>query len=249
MVRDRAGRGVDRGLAYGDGLFETVLFVHGHAPLWSRHMARLPHGCARLALPPPDPAVLAAEAASVCAGLTRAVVRIIVTRGSGPRGYAPPADTQPTRIVAAFPAPAPAADGYAHGIRVRCCETRLAEQPRWPASSTSTASNRCWRAPNGTMPAIDEGLLRDAGERLVCGDRRQPVRAARRPLVTPRPAPLRRRRRGARRNAARSGPTATLRDLSLDELIDADEIFLTSSCARYPAGARAGCAALAASAR
>ncbi|HJU26191.1 MAG TPA: aminodeoxychorismate lyase, partial [Rhodanobacteraceae bacterium] len=44
----------DRGLLYGDGLFETILFLKGAAPLWPRHMERLRHGCERLALPAPD---------------------------------------------------------------------------------------------------------------------------------------------------------------------------------------------------
>ncbi|KFF48741.1 hypothetical protein GY26_12820, partial [Gammaproteobacteria bacterium MFB021] len=57
----------DRGFAYGDGLFETVLVRDGQALLWEAHLARLAEGCARLGLPPPprwrlDPLPL------VCAG-------------------------------------------------------------------------------------------------------------------------------------------------------------------------------------
>jgi len=46
----------DRGLLYGDGLFETIRFTGKSAPLWSRHMQRLALGCERLRLPAPDPA-------------------------------------------------------------------------------------------------------------------------------------------------------------------------------------------------
>ena len=35
---------LDRGLAYGDGLFETIRFVQGRSPLWPRHMQRLRDG-------------------------------------------------------------------------------------------------------------------------------------------------------------------------------------------------------------
>ena len=47
----------DRGLAYGDGLFETVrVTASGAAPLWPRHQARLLAGAARLRIPvAPDP--------------------------------------------------------------------------------------------------------------------------------------------------------------------------------------------------
>ena len=72
-VADASVAALDRGLLYGDGLFETVLFVDGHAPLWARHMTRLTDGCARLALPMPDPALLAAEAARVIEARGRSV--------------------------------------------------------------------------------------------------------------------------------------------------------------------------------
>ena len=80
----------DRGLLYGDGLFETILLSGGAAPLWSRHMQRLLRGCERLGLPAPDPELLAREAERVVAGMQRAVIRITLTRGSGARGYALP---------------------------------------------------------------------------------------------------------------------------------------------------------------
>ena len=54
---------LDRGLAYGDGLFETIRAVDGEVPLWDRHMARLSDGCRRLGLPAPDAGVLSRESA------------------------------------------------------------------------------------------------------------------------------------------------------------------------------------------
>ena len=41
----------DRGLAYGDGLFETIAVRGGRIPLLARHLARLAEGCRRLAIP------------------------------------------------------------------------------------------------------------------------------------------------------------------------------------------------------
>ena len=120
---------LDRGLLYGDGLFETIRFTRGAAPLWTRHMRRLGEGCARLGMPPPETVQLADEARRVLAGADDAVVRITLTRGQGERGYAPPASPRTTRIVAAHPVPAIPADWYRHGIRVRSCGLRLAPQP------------------------------------------------------------------------------------------------------------------------
>ncbi|MDE2315264.1 MAG: aminotransferase class IV, partial [Xanthomonadaceae bacterium] len=97
---------LDRGLLYGDGLFETIRFLDGVAPLWPRHMQRLAQGCGRLRLPVPDCALLWREAQSATQDMASAVLRITLTRGVGQRGYAMPEAPCVTRIVAAFPMPA-----------------------------------------------------------------------------------------------------------------------------------------------
>ncbi len=119
----------DRGLHYGDGLFETLAVDAGRPLLWDAHMQRLLSGCARLRIPAPDVHVLADEAAQLCAGQTRAVLKIIVTRDPSARGYAPPRRAVPTRILSRSPWPDhPAA--YAHyGVAVDWCATPLARNP------------------------------------------------------------------------------------------------------------------------
>ena len=52
----------DRGLAYGDGLFETIAVRDGEPELLADHLRRLARGCRRLALPAPDEAQLEHEA-------------------------------------------------------------------------------------------------------------------------------------------------------------------------------------------
>ena len=73
----------DRGLHYGDGLFETMAVVDGRIPLWDRHLERLREGCRRLGFDCPDEAVLAAEAERLTADRPRCVLKLIVTRGRG----------------------------------------------------------------------------------------------------------------------------------------------------------------------
>ncbi len=91
----------DRGVLYGDGLFETVAFHNGRSALWPLHMARLTEGCRRLGLPLPDAQLLAEESQSLLDGRSRAVIRLGITRGRGGRAYFPPARPEPTRIVMA----------------------------------------------------------------------------------------------------------------------------------------------------
>jgi 4-amino-4-deoxychorismate lyase len=157
----------DRGLSYGDGLFETIRFEQGGAPLWSRHMHRLEEGCARLGLPAPDVALCLREARVVSDGMPSAVVRITVTRGVGERGYAPPSSPQPTRIVAGYQAPPMSGDAYRFGVRTRWCELRLAAQPRLAGIKHLNRLEQVLARAEWQDPSIAEGLLRDVEGRVI----------------------------------------------------------------------------------
>jgi len=120
----------DRGLQYGDGLFETLALRNGEPLLWNRHAQRLGEGCRRLGLPVPDSELLREEVTRIAGTEARAVAKIILTRGSASRGYRADPASVATRIVQRLPWPAyPVAAGK-QGVAVRWCETRLARQPK-----------------------------------------------------------------------------------------------------------------------
>ena len=119
----------DRGLLYGDGLFETIAFHRGRSRLWPLHMQRLERGCERLGLPAPDPAVLAAEARELLAGRERAVIRIALTRGVGGTAYFPPDPVRPTRIVLLREWPPTIERRRVEGLRMRSSPIRLGHDP------------------------------------------------------------------------------------------------------------------------
>lgn len=98
---DRAGTVFpdDRGFSYGDGLFETIALRRGQPRYMQLHMARLASGCQRLAIPLPDPRAIESQIKALTAGHNAGTVKIIVTRGIGPRGYAPPVRPSPTLAV------------------------------------------------------------------------------------------------------------------------------------------------------
>ncbi len=114
----------DRGLQYGDGLFETIAVVDSTPRFWQRHMARLTRGETTLGFPLSDKAQLQAEAERLCGGCSQGVLKIIVTRGSGGRGYRPPEKPQPRRILSLNPWPDYPDNWCLNGIRLRLCETR-----------------------------------------------------------------------------------------------------------------------------
>lgn len=120
----------DRGLQYGDGLFETIAIRDGKPELWMGHMQRLVAGCMRLEISPPDLEQLTADVQRVAGDQDRAVVKIIVTRGSATRGYRPVGNAQPVRIVQGLPWPEFPQSAERNGVSVHWCQTRLAQQPR-----------------------------------------------------------------------------------------------------------------------
>jgi 4-amino-4-deoxychorismate lyase len=219
---------LDRGLAYGDGLFETIRFVGADAPLWARHMQRLGEGCRRLRLPVPNMALLLAEARTATAGMAHAVVRITFTRGSGARGYAPPAQPSPTRVVAAFEPPPRDEAAQAGGIRVRLCELRLAPQPRLAGIKHLNRLEQVLARAEWDDPAIAEGLLCDADGLAICATAANLFAVSGGKLVTP--ALDRCGVAGvARAQILASRPHVQVRPIPLAELRRADELFLSSS--------------------
>ncbi|ABC28976.1 4-amino-4-deoxychorismate lyase [Hahella chejuensis KCTC 2396] len=164
----------DRGLAYGDGLFETILVVDGSPILWNEHLARLRLGCELLRIPyDVDGDSLLERLAELLAGnkemSARYVLKIILTRGSGGRGYALPEPHRPVEIMGLFAAP-DVVSIQAQGGSVRTLESQAAE---YGAYAGLKHLNRLEQV----MAAIEldgqsfEGLMFDGSGCLVEGTR------------------------------------------------------------------------------
>lgn len=118
----------DRGLAYGDGLFETIAVHDGQPILLDRHLTRLAEGCSRLAIAA-DIDRVRTELRAYAAEMGEGVLKLILTRGDGLRGYAPDPAAQGRRILQGNPPAAyPALHGE-QGVRLFPCVTRLSNQP------------------------------------------------------------------------------------------------------------------------
>lgn len=90
----------DRGLAYGDGVFRTVRVAAGRPLAWGDHLERLRHDCVALMLPVPHTDALERDLARLFPDSVDGVLKIMITRGSGGRGYTP-ASAGSRRIVSA----------------------------------------------------------------------------------------------------------------------------------------------------
>jgi 4-amino-4-deoxychorismate lyase len=156
----------DRGLQYGDGLFETLRCEQGRVRWFDRHLARLSAGCARLGLPEPDGAVLLREAESLLGGFPRAIVKLVLTRGvATARGYRPNGDERTTRIVTRHPWPGAAA----HEFRVGLSPVRLACNPLLAGLKHLNRLEQVLAQRAAATAGVDEVLMCSTNGEVVSG--------------------------------------------------------------------------------
>jgi 4-amino-4-deoxychorismate lyase len=158
----------DRGHAYGDGVFETVLVQDGAPVWWALHLERLQRGCDVLGVPMPTASLLRSEADSICRDAARAVLKIVLTRGGLARGYAPQAGAGVRRVLSLHGAPEPDADACDRGIEARWCELRLARQPRLAGIKHLNRLEQVLARAEWSDARIGEGLLRDSAGDAIC---------------------------------------------------------------------------------
>ncbi len=150
----------DRGLAYGDGIFRTLRTQNGQPLWWRDHYAKLAADCAALMLTCPDEAVLHAEICRV-AEAGQGVAKIVLTRGAGARGYAPPSGQAGTRMVLSSSLPAYAQVEAPDAVTARWCSLRLARQPRLAGIKHLNRLENVLARAEWNDPSILEGLLCD----------------------------------------------------------------------------------------
>ncbi|MEO6155062.1 MAG: aminodeoxychorismate lyase [Thermomonas sp.] len=156
----------DRGLAYGDGVFESMRVHAGTLPLWSRHLARLIEGARRLGLALPPGEVIETRIREAIAGIDAGVLKLLVTRGSGGRGYAPPAEQAPTWMLALHPLPSASASST--DLRLQWCQTRLAVQPALAGIKHCNRLEQVLARAECDQAACDEGLMLSTAGDVVC---------------------------------------------------------------------------------
>lgn len=154
----------DRGLAYGDGLFETMRAHRGGVPWFERHWTRLADGAARLRMALPDRALVESNLHELLADGGDGVVKLLLTRGSGGRGYGLPAGTEPTWILSRHPLP-PAS--RAEGLRLRWCGTHLAPQPLLAGLKHCNRLEQVLARAEWSGDDWDEGLVRDIDGNVI----------------------------------------------------------------------------------
>lgn len=190
LVDGEAQTGIDpgdRGLSYGDGLFETVAVRLGQPLRWKSHLTRLGEGATRLGIPMPAVGLWEADLARLLGAATpeRVVLKLILTRGVGGRGYAPPDAPKPTRIVHLSDWPTWPGTHAETGIVVRLCATRLGINPTLAGVKHLNRLEQVLAARELAATGADEGLMLDCDGRLIEGVRTNVFMVVEDRLVTP----------------------------------------------------------------
>lgn len=159
---------LDRGLHYGDGLFETVIVRRGRARFAALHAARLERGRERLGIPPVPPPDFDALAGVLGSD---GVLKLMLTRGDArARGYGTTDDESGRTIVLWYP------DSPASGVSSPSCRATWLRYSRWgenPALAGLKHLNRLEqvlaRRELAQTADVDEGLVRSSSGDLVSG--------------------------------------------------------------------------------
>jgi branched-chain amino acid aminotransferase len=226
----------DRGFLYGDAVFEVLRTYGGRPFALDEHLARLRRSAERVFIAMPvDEATLRreVEVALAASGNEDSYVRLVVTRGSGPLSLDPDTATHPLRVLIVEPVVVPPREAYVNGVALVSVRARRATDET--SASGAKVSNYL---PN--LLALREAKSRGAQEALVLDARGRVVEGASSNvfivsggrLATPPesggilPGITRAHILAA---ATSLGIPADERDLMLDEVYAAAEVFITSS--------------------
>jgi len=161
---------LDRGLQYGDGLFETIAFRHGQLEFLNAHLSRLYRGCERLKISTLQlDSLLKAEIKQICDDLVEdTVIKIIITRGQGGRGYRAPTDSLSSRIISTHAMPNYPRKNQ-QGIRSRFCQQTLFENSQLAGIKHLNRLEQVLARTEWDDDKISEGLMFNTQQQLIEG--------------------------------------------------------------------------------
>jgi 4-amino-4-deoxychorismate lyase len=224
---------LDRGLHYGDGLFETIACRGGRASFLDLHLERLGEGCERLAIRFTDFAGLAAQIRTLAASQSQSLLKLIVTRGSATaRGYAAHGDEVPRTVLLQYPWPAESPQCWEQGVAVRTAQGRLGENPALAGLKHLNRLEQVLIRSEWSDPGIQEALVFGSSGWLVSGTMSNVFLIRAGQLMTPAISGAGVRgvmRRVVLREAQRGGLTVLETQLDAAALAQCDEIFLTNA--------------------
>ncbi len=225
---------LDRGLQYGDGVFETIAYRNGKAEFLEQHLTRLFNSCDLLAINFKQQNELRAEVDLICQSLQQeqAVIKITVTRGEGGRGYFSDNSALPTRIISSHPHPDIPEHYQTDGVRLRFCEQTLSINSRLAGIKHLNRLEQVLARNEWDDIDIPEGIMSDEEGNVIEGTMSNIFIVESDKLYTP--VVTRAGIAGVMRAqviqiATRSGISVQEREITKKALSEADEVFVCNS--------------------
>lgn len=219
-----------RALQYGDGVFRTLLVWRGKVVDGDAQLRKLAADATRLDLDAPSKESLESDFGQLLESVDCGVLKIILGRRGGSRGYAP--QTRAVQRLTSFgPLPQYGAACWSQGVRVEDATLRLSRQPYLAGIKhlnrlEQVLASRAW------LPGQHEALMCDDSGYAISGTRSNLFIAGNGILRTPRLT--RCGIAGLMRDkllqlAAANGLVCEEDDIRREELDRCDECFLTNS--------------------
>jgi len=119
----------DRSFQYGDGCFTTMLTRGGRIQHWSRHVERMNACLDLLSIPRPDWNQVEHWLQQAIRPDTKAGLKLHISRGEGGRGYSPTQVASPNVTISDFIYPPHYEQWVSGGLELGICRTRLGHNP------------------------------------------------------------------------------------------------------------------------
>ena len=222
----------DRGLHYGDGIFETIACIGTHPVFIEQHLNRMKIGAGKLKIPFPDRQMILDDINCLLSGSSsNSVIKLVLTRGAGTRGYRYDKKQHPTRICLHSEWPDTVARWRTYGISARCCETQLSLNPQLSGIKSLNRLDSVL-ASSELGSAFNEGFLSDIDGYVIEGTMSNIFAVQNDVLITP--------------DLSRCGVNGIMREqvidiarennirvetrnITRDELLESREIFVSNS--------------------
>jgi len=160
----------DRGLHYGDGLFETIACAGTHPLFIEQHLKRMQSGARILDIAFPDRESILDDIKTLLQNNSdsKSIIKLILTRGQGKRGYRYDTAQIPTRVCMLSAWPAHVAQWKRQGMTTRFCETQASINPGLSGIKTLNRLENVL-ASSELGSGFDEGFLSDIDGNVIEG--------------------------------------------------------------------------------
>ena len=136
---------------------------------WDEHLKRLERGCIKLNIAVPDKNLLKNEVSALINTESQGVIKIIISRGQGGRGYKILENIAPTRIISLYPWPNHYDENSTSGVKTRICKYRYAKNPFLAGIKHLNRLEQILARSEWNDNSIAEGIVMDSENYIIEG--------------------------------------------------------------------------------